>query len=157
MDKKIIRKVPLTVQELVLAGGIELSEDILKQRKWHTPIGLLAGNMTMNEATRAREEMGYLKSQIVAAGLGFSEPIALSLEPLDKTTGETVRDSRVLGVLRQGKGEKLKDIVVPVGNSDQLTKELYERFEKAGVELHSRERSGTKEQESESSGAIESR
>lgn len=118
-------------------GKMWQAEADMLARKW-SPDENDSLILNTNEGRRARE---FVPSRFVAEMLGFkSANAAVSLESLD-SMGFTVDDPKILGIINEetGKAEEVKD--------RDLTKEIYEKFENAGIDLHLRKKLKDKEQE----------
>lgn len=71
---------------------------------YRTPLGILAGLITIEEAIEARRQAGFFTTRRFCYDLADDEKlVVLSLENLNPETGETLRDPQVLGFLIEGR------------------------------------------------------
>lgn len=121
----------LTLQEHCIIGSLD--PELEKAGKWHTPVGVLRGKITVYEAIKERERLGFFEGGALCEYYLHLPDVAIRLEAIDPKIGETVSDPTVLGALNEdGK-------IVKIEGRD-LTRELYGAFSSNDVDLHLREK-----------------
>lgn len=113
--------------EIKMVGGTPSTLDIIRQKGhpiecFHIPEEVLKGNLSILEADRNRDQLGFFLSIDFLPGsiLGVHNiPLAISLERLDLNTGTTLCDPRILG-LWNPQSEQIKEVT-----GRDLTKEYY--------------------------------
>lgn len=134
----------MTPQEHLLCGStLDFEPTPEEEGKWYIPFGVVEGVISLEQAIKGRKDLGELRSGSLAGLLGFHgyQQLIISLADLDEQTGKTLKDPEVLGIGYSGeKGTR------PVPGRD-LTTELYEKFRKAGIDLHLRSAQNDKERE----------
>lgn len=148
MEKEVVFGDKLTAQEHEVIGSTP-EYNPTKEDQWYIPNGVLRGTITIEEAINARTEMKFVAGNAVASLLGFyDKSVAISLEPIDPTTHQTIGDPEILGTL----DPKTKEIIAAkdkvTGEIRDLTSEYINLFRERGLEekLHLRPQSlGEKE------------
>lgn len=89
----------------------------------------------------SRQNLGYVKSRLIAGILGFKDQdAAVALSKLDEF-GYTVDDPKVLGIIDEKTGG------IQMALDRDLTLEAYQRFHERGIDLHLRTESARIERE----------
>ena len=94
----------ITPQEAALCADRDLASEALKAGRFWTPNGLLTGR-SIDEINAIREQKrGYWNAAHTTdltrelKVKGEQKRISMSLEPLDPTTGETIRDPQIVEI-----------------------------------------------------------
>lgn len=125
----------LTWPEQRIIGGSVPQEDF-PDLHWHTPVGLLTGEISFDQAVMARQKRGWIQGVINRKrpdGNPFQICLKMSLSPLDPETQQAIDDPRVVGIeeiwnAQEGFDESLLSF-------SELEKEFYARYESNGLHL----------------------
>lgn len=129
----------LTPQEHILLGSTPPVEPKTED-EYYKPDRVLEGDDPF-EINYKRQDQKFASNVFVGTILGFpGRRVAVKLSPLDEE-GKTVSDPEILGLINNETGE-----VEEVPGRD-LTKEIYEKYKEAQIDLHLREDISKKEQE----------
>lgn len=115
-----------------------------KDEEWFISDGVLRRKITLEEARAGRENKRFVIVTYLPSFLGVSGDIAMSLEAIDETTGQTINDPRILlAVLNRETNEIVPVVDEATGEARDLTSELIEKFREGGQEgmLHLRPQS----------------
>lgn len=145
MDKTINIQDIQTAQEQWFIGSTSEVE-LLEEKDWYIPQGVLKEILTIDETIEQRKAVDHFESRMLARILYFGDDslISVGFSDIDKKTGMTYDDPKILGLWDKEKGE-----IVEIKNRD-LTQEVYDLFKKSGEDLHLRETRTIKEKEDNS-------
>lgn len=119
----------ITPQEKRLLGGTPHEQP--GSNIWYTPYIIQEkGIGAIEEAIEFRKRFPFTAEQIMACLLGIrTHRLALSLEQLDPSTGMTIADPQILGIILE------KQKIVKKLRGRNLTQEYYAQFEKFNRDL----------------------
>lgn len=123
----------LTPQERVIAGSTE--RGIVGSAGWYTPVSIdLSNPETLTKAIRVRGRDMFFIAAGAGYSLGLKNELAVSVEKINRKTGLTVADPRVLGEFNSS-WETLRLIEDPY-----INEELYKLWEKYDIQIGRRDK-----------------
>ncbi len=109
--------------------------------EWYIPDGVLSGRITLKEAIRERQKRRVMGAGLTMGSLlGIPENVFFSLEDINPTTHQTIRDPKILGTLDPENKQIIPARDKVTGEIRDLTNEYISLFRERGLEekLHLR-------------------